>query len=169
MEAFFEEQGFYQKWRYFFIPFLIICFIIFVLSLLKQTTLSFHFFLPVFIFVSVMIMLIYLKLNTRIDEKSIQIKFNLFMFKTKEIKWSEIKSVSIYKYNSFFEFGGWVGYRKNLLSGRVVYNIYGNKGLKIVLLNNKTIVVGSNESEKMKTYLLFLKDKYQIDALAAIN
>ena len=91
------------------------------------------------------------------------------MLKPKEIKWGEIKSVSTYKYNSYFEFGGWVGYRKNLLTGREVYNIYGNKGLKIVLLNDKTIVLGSNDLKKMKSYLLYLKDKYQIAALAAIN
>jgi hypothetical protein len=90
------------------------------------------------------------------------------MLKPKEIKWSEIKSVTFYKYTSIFEFGGW-GYRKNLLNGRVVYNVYGNRGIKIVLLNNKTIVVGSNDLEKMKSYLLYLKDKYQIAALAAIN
>ncbi|MES2656891.1 MAG: hypothetical protein V4620_14945 [Bacteroidota bacterium] len=169
MEAYIEEQGFYQKWRYFFIPIVFISIIIFALSFLKQTTLTIHFFLPSLIFILVMVMLIYLKLNTRIDEKIIQVKFNLFRLKPKEIKWNEVKTVSIYQYNSFFEFGGWGGYRKNLLNGRVAYNVYGNKGLKIVLLNDKTIVLGSNDIDKMKTYLLYLKDKYQIAALTAIN
>ena len=168
MEAYIEEQGFYNKWRYYFIPFVGFCIIIFVLSFLKQTTLTFEIFIPPIFLILGIIVFVYLKLYTRIDEKSIQIKFNLFMLKSKEIKWSEIRSVTFYKYTSIFEFGGW-GYRKNLLNGRVVYNVYGNKGIKIVLLNDKTIVVGSNDLEKMKSYLLYLKDKYQIAALAAIN
>jgi hypothetical protein len=168
MEAYIEEQGFYQKWRYYFIPFVGFCIIIFVLSLLKQTTSTIDFFIPPIIVILGIIIFVYLKLKTRIDEKAIQIKFTLFMLKPKEIKWREIKSVTFYKYTSIFEFGGW-GYRKNLLNGRVVYNVYGNRGIKIVLLNNKTIVVGSNDLEKMKSYLLYLKDKYQIAALAAVN
>lgn len=168
MEAYIEDQGFYNKWRYYFIPFVGFCIVIFVLSFLRQTTFTNDFFISSIIVILGIIVFVYLKLKTRIDGKSIQIKFNLFMLKPKEIKWSEIKSVTFYKYTSIFEFGGW-GYRENLLNGRVAYNVYGNKGIKIVLLNDKTIIVGSNDLEKMKTYLLYLKSKYQIAALAAIN
>ena len=85
-----------------------------------------------------------IRLNTKIDQNEIRMKF--FPFVKKQIRWKDIKSAEIVNYGFV---GGW-GIRLWTKYG-TVYNTKGNKGLAIELLNGKKILIGTqNETELNK-------------------
>ena len=75
--------------------------------------------------------------------------------KYKFFPFDEIESFKEREYRPIREYGGW-GIRYGL-SGKA-YNVYGNKGLQLVLNNKKKILIGSQKSyefykavQKLKT------------------
>jgi len=95
------------------------------------------------------------RLITEVKEDGIYIKFFPFHLKYKFISFNEIESFKEREYSPIREYGGW-GIRYGL-SGKA-YNVYGNKGLQLVLNNKKKILIGSQKSyefykavQKLKT------------------
>jgi hypothetical protein len=85
-----------------------------------------------------------IRLNTKIDQNEIRMKF--FPFVKKQIRWKDIKSAEIVNYGFV---GGW-GIRLWTKYG-TVYNTNGNKGLAIELLNGKKFLIGTqNDTELNK-------------------
>jgi hypothetical protein len=164
MEAFSEEQNFIKNWWMLMLAILVLSGApIYASSNQPIDELIF----PLIIMVIVIVFFYFLSLHSRIDDKGISVKFGFFQRHFKEYKWENIKSVEIRKYNPIWEYGGW-GYRGWNRRNRA-FSVSGNIGLQITLNDGNVVMVGTKESEKMKTYLLYLKGKYQIAALAAIN
>lgn len=95
----------------------------------------------IFIF-SLVGLFILMKLKTTIDTNKIEMNF--FPFVRKTTKWTEIKKIEVVNYGFV---GGW-GIRLWTKYG-TVYNIKGNKGLAIELLNGKKYLIGTQKETEM--------------------
>lgn len=96
------------------------------------------------IFIFSLIGLIFLiKLKTKIDENGIWMNF--YPFVKKKFNWKEIKTIAVVNYGFV---GGW-GIRFWTRYG-TVYNIKGNKGLAIELINGKKILIGTQKENELK-------------------
>ena len=98
--------------------------------------------------------LLYLRLETRIDNEGITTYFKPFSFTRKHFSWQEIKECYLRKYNSQQEFGGW-GLR-GIGKDWKAYFIYGNKGIQIITKEDKHFLIGTQRpaaaKEILKTY-----------------
>lgn len=86
------------------------------------------------------------RLETRISEKKIYVRFYPLQLKYKEYKWSEISKCSIRQYSPIGEYGGWGlrGFGKNK-----AINISGNLGLQLDFINNKKLLIGTNKTKEL--------------------
>jgi hypothetical protein len=89
-----------------------------------------------------LLLFLFSKLTTKIDQKEIRIQF--FPFTNKVVEWKDVKSAEVIKY-------GFVGYGIRLFTKYgTVYNTKGNKGLALELKNGKKLLVGTQKIEEMK-------------------
>lgn len=91
------------------------------------------------------LMLLFVKLHTRIDKEGITIRFFPFVIK-RTWSWDMIDSVYIKKY-SIVDYGGW-GYRVG--KNGIAYNTKGNFGLQLILKNGARIMIGTQRPEEVK-------------------
>jgi len=92
----------------------------------------------------------FIKMETKIDARGINLKFT--PFKKKFYSWSEIDSSEVINYGFV---GGW-GVRMGTKHG-TVYNVKGNKGLKLILKNGKKLVIGTQREEELKKAISKIK------------
>ncbi len=107
---------------------------------------------------------IVLRLTTIITSQNVLIHF--YPFVKKKIDWDDIKSAKIIKYDFV---GGW-GIRFFTKYG-TVYNIKGNIGLQLELINGEKYLIGTQQEVELAICLKDLKDKvksqfYELDALS---
>lgn len=167
MEAFTEKQSFIKSWWPLSIAFFMMAAIVPVVNYNNGQLSVPDMIFPVFVLLSGGIIFFFFTLSSRIDEKAVSVKFGLFQRSYKVFKWEDIKTIEVRKYNPIMEYGGW-GY-KGLWKKNRAYSVSGNMGLQITFHNNARVLIGTKEPDKMKNYLLYLKTKYQIAALAAFN
>ena len=86
-----------------------------------------------------------IKLITEVRKDGIHLRFFPFHRKFKSYYYSDIESYEARKYKPIREYGGW-GIR--FVIGGIAYNVYGNKGLQLVLKNKKKILVGTQKPEE---------------------
>jgi len=92
-----------------------------------------------------MIYLFYsLRLVTEVKEEGLYIRF--YPFWSKIIPYQSIQSCEARTYRPLREYGGW-----GIKVGRSgwAYNIIGNRGVQLVLLNGKRILVGSQRADEL--------------------
>ena len=98
--------------------------------------------------------LLYLRLETRIDQEGVTTYFKPFSFTRKHFSWQEIKECYLRKYDSQKEFGGW-GLR-GIGKDWKAYFIYGQKGIQLITRDNKSFLIGTQRpaaaKEIIKTY-----------------
>ncbi len=93
----------------------------------------------------VCVLLFYWRLDTRLDTAGIHYRvFPLFSWRT--IHWKDVQSVSVSTY-------GFVGYGIRLGFDGWVYNIAGNKGLRIVRKNKANLTIGTQRPDQMQAFL----------------
>ncbi|HSL88004.1 MAG TPA: DUF6141 family protein [Ignavibacteriaceae bacterium] len=100
-----------------------------------------------FVFTLILILLFLIfRLETRISEEKIYVRFYPFQLKFKEYRWSEISKCSIRQYSPIGEYGGWGlrGFGKNK-----AINISGNQGLQLDFINNKKLLIGTNKTKEL--------------------
>ncbi len=90
----------------------------------------------------VVVLFLVMKLKTRVDDTEIQMRF--FPFLSKKTKWTDVKKAEVINYGFV---GGW-GIRLWTRYG-TVYNIKGNKGLAIELLNGKKFLIGTQKEAEL--------------------
>lgn len=91
------------------------------------------------------------KLETRIQEDGIYIKFFPFHWSYKIYKWSDISKAYVRQYNPLGEYGGW-GIRFGFGNGKA-YNVSGNTGLQLELHNGKKVLIGTNRPDELEKVL----------------
>ncbi|MBN2682434.1 MAG: hypothetical protein JXR58_07985 [Bacteroidales bacterium] len=101
----------------------------------------------VILLLPVLLILLFLfnKLETIIDETGIHYRYLPFHQKIKTIEFKDVKSVYVRDYNAIKEYGGWglrIGFRKD--SGRA-FNVKSNHGIQIELNNGKKILIGTQK------------------------
>ena len=83
------------------------------------------------------------KLITEVRNDGIYLRFFPFHRKFKIYPYEEIDSFMVREYKPIREFGGW-GIRYSL--GGKAYNVYGNKGIQLILKNKKKLLIGSQKA-----------------------
>jgi hypothetical protein len=99
--------------------------------------------LLIFLFGSIL----FLRLETTINDKGIH--FGFFPFQRKGIRysWSDIAEISVIKYSPLIDYGGW-GWRISMIGKGQAYNVSGNKGIQVKLKNGKTRLIGTQKPEE---------------------
>lgn len=104
------------------------------------------------ILITVSLLFLFMRLDTRVDDRGISFKF--FPFVKKEFVWSEISSARVVDYGFI---GGW-GIRLFTSHG-TVYNVKGSKGLAIELKDGKKFCLGTQRPEELQNILSFKPSK----------
>jgi hypothetical protein len=96
-----------------------------------------------------------IKLVTEVRGDGLYIRFFPFHFSFRKILLMDIKRHEVRTYNPIREYGGW-GIRYGL-KGKA-YNICGNCGVQLELVNRKRLLIGSQRSEELANAL----DKFHL-------
>ncbi len=111
--------------------------------------------------VPVVAILLYSKLQLRIDDVGIHYKFFPGVWKWKTIAKTEIESFEFSTMNSIFEKLE-CGYSRNLFSNSIRMNITGKKFLRMKLKDGRRIKIGSENPEEMERALKRLTTEYSL-------
>lgn len=107
-----------------------------------------------------------IKLVTKIDEKSISIRFTPLQRKPKVITKEQISRYKIRKYKPIIEYGGWglratndipISYRRRRFG--IAYNVSGNIGLQLYLTNTRKILIGTQNPTGIEHAMKKLMDE----------
>jgi len=94
-----------------------------------------------------------IKLKTEITKK--EIHFGFHPFHSKSVSWEEVLSARVIKYG----FVGGYGIRMFTKHG-TVYNVRGKMGLAIELKTGKKLIIGTQDPDRLKTYLKRIEKPY---------
>ena len=86
------------------------------------------------------------RLETKIENKKLTIKFWPFHFKPVIFRIIDIKKAEAITYNAIKDYGGW-GIRYGV-KGKA-YNLNGNKGVLLTFKDNQIILIGSQNHNKL--------------------
>ena len=98
----------------------------------------------------VTVVLIFAKLQTRLSESTLYMRFFPLHFSYRKIDFDTIATVYARSYQPLGEFGGW-GIRWTP-RGRA-YNVSGNRGVQLELKNGKKILLGSQRADELASLL----------------
>lgn len=114
-------------------------------GLLSQPMEDWGMVIPVMVIGLVILLLVSMKLKTRID--TVALSFSYFPFiRRRTYPISDIENLELIAYNSIFKFGGW-GIRYNFEMW--AYNVRGKHGL-VVTLKRKKFLIGTQKPEEMQ-------------------
>ena len=146
---FYEEQKMKLKWVYalLYLLFGLQFWIVYQQEILDKPfgnnpAPSFVYLIGAVVLVLILTMVQKMTLFTTVDQNGIHIKIKPFHLKGKFIPWENIEKIYIRKYKPVREFGGW-GIRYWL--GGKAYNMYGNKGLQMILNSGSKILIGTQK------------------------
>lgn len=117
--------------------------------------------ISVVIALPIVIGILYLRLETRIDEKGIMAYFRPFKFTKKIYLWEDIKECYVRQYNPTEEYGGW-GLR-GLGRDWKAYIISGTTGIQVVTKDQENFLVGTQEPKNAKTVLHYYQHPKSTD------
>ncbi|MFC0426704.1 hypothetical protein [Chryseobacterium scophthalmum] len=100
----------------------------------------------------VIILFLVIRLETKIDEQGISVRFFPFQITFRYYPWRNIKKAYVRKYSPLTEYGGW-GMRQGLFGKGKAYNVKGNQGLQIILNDEKKVLIGTQKQNELKLYL----------------
>ncbi len=75
------------------------------------------------------------------------IALNYYPFTTRQIPLTDIKQHQARTYQAIKEYGGWG--LKGWSSDNKAYNVYGNQGVELTLLNGQRVMIGSQKAEEL--------------------
>ncbi len=163
MENYYEVQKFNKWWMKLIIAVPIIIFIVGIALGKTQSEQGTPMLIASVVVIFVAVLFYFTKLETRLDETGITIRFFPFQRVYYYVKWEELESVQVRKYNPIMEYGGW-GLRYSFRNGKA-YNISGNQGLQLVLKSGKKFLIGTQKQSELTQYLAKLKTENQINCI----
>lgn len=95
----------------------------------------------------IILALLYLRLETRIDQEGVLVWFRPLRFTRRHFSWDEIRECHLRKYDPS-EFGGW-GLR-GLGRDWKAYFIYGNTGIQIITQKDHSFLIGTQRPAAAK-------------------
>lgn len=105
----------------------------------------------------VIILFLVIRLETKIDEQGVSVRFFPFQITFRYYPWRNIKKAYVRKYSPLTEYGGW-GIRQGLFGKGKAYNVKGNQGLQIILNDEKKVLIGTQKFEEMGEFLTEIKN-----------
>ncbi len=146
-----EKQRFSQWWLWALLC--VICFFIFkpvYKAISLNQNLSSDQWVGMIIIGLIVLLLLVISLEIKIDTNGIYVKFFPFVPRYKFFARNEIQNAFVRKYSPLREYGGW-GYR--IGGGGVAYNVKGNKGLQLKFKNGKSLLIGTQKPEELQRAL----------------
>lgn len=116
-------------------------------SELRQDDLLITLGIIAFVITLVVLFILSIKLETRIDERGIHYRFVPFIWNWQLIAVSQILSAEVIKYNPILHYGGW-GYRISIIGKGRAINIRGNRGIFVIRKNGKKMMIGTQKPEE---------------------
>ena len=99
----------------------------------------------------IVISLLLLRMETRIDDKGVLAYFRPFGFTKKYFPREEIKEIYVRGYDPTTEFGGW-GMR-GVGQEDKSYNVGGNSGIQIITKDDKKFLIGTHKPKEAEAFL----------------
>jgi hypothetical protein len=95
---------------------------------------------------AILVLFFYVRLETRVEQDCIRIRFFPFHFSWRTFPRDEIANAVVREYKPIAEYGGWGirGIGKNR-----AFNISGNKGLQLEFNDGKRILIGTQQPEEL--------------------
>jgi hypothetical protein len=92
------------------------------------------------------LLIFYCRLTTEVREDGLYIQFFPFHLSFRKIAFDELKRYEVRTYNPIWEYGGWgIRYRPKGWA----YNVSGNQGVQLELVNGKRLLIGSQRAEEL--------------------
>jgi hypothetical protein len=91
-----------------------------------------------------------LKLETRIDDKSISFRYMPFIRNWRQFPKESIKSYKVIKYDPLTDYGGW-GLKGNKTTK--VYSVTGDEGILLDVGEKKKIMIGTMKSKELTDFM----------------
>ena len=104
----------------------------------------------------ILLFILNLKLETRIDQIGVSFKFFPFVRTWRKYPKAKIKSISVVNYSPITDFGGW-GLKGN--STTKAYSILGDMGLLLDVGEKKKIMIGTMKATELKDFLSSWKEE----------
>lgn len=152
---FYEKQRFNQWWLWLLLA--VIGYFIFepiYFSIAEKEALSSDQWIGFIILGLVVLLFVLVKLETKIQDDGIHVRFFPFIPKFKFYPWENISVAVVRKYSPLMEYGGW-GFRWG--RNGTAYNVKGNQGLQLKFTNGNSLLIGTQKPEDLKKVLGKLK------------
>ncbi len=104
------------------------------------------------IIISVLGFVMSMKLQTRITNNGIAVRFFPFHATFKMYPWTALNKVFVRQYNPIREYGGW-GYRLGIFGHGMALNVSGDKGLQLEFKTGKRLLIGTCRAEEVQQIL----------------
>jgi hypothetical protein len=149
-----ESQRFRQPWLY---AILIASDLLIVYLLIRYSVFEpeeFDLTATIILIVTLLLMILLtvgfhaIQLLTEIRQKGIYYRFKPFQKKFKEIRFDELESVQVKKYNPIKEYGGW-GIRPGGKKKGKAYNVSGNMGIHFNFKDGHKFLLGTQKPESV--------------------
>ncbi len=148
-----EEQRFRQKWIWLLLGLVAaISWVMFIQQIMFGSPTGNHPAPDLFVWLTLVLfgvglpwLLYSLKLVTRLEPSQLVIRFRPLL--TRKILLRDIASCEERTYRPLREYGGW-GIRYSARHGRA-YNVSGNRGVQLELIDGKKILIGSQRAEEL--------------------
>jgi hypothetical protein len=98
---------------------------------------------------AVVVVVLESQLKTRVEEDSVSVKFFPFHLSPRKFHFDEIEDFQAEEYSPIGEFGGW-GVRWHPFAGKIAYNVSGNEGVRLVLEDEREVMVGSQKPGELE-------------------
>lgn len=98
----------------------------------------------------------FMKMESRIDQAGIAVRFLPFHWNERFYSWDSIQSAKVRTYKPILEYGGW-GLRG--WGNNKAFNVSGNQGIQIEFKNGKKILIGTSLPEEATQILSDLGHK----------
>jgi len=104
------------------------------------------------LFVSLTLLVISFKLETKIKRDGIYVRFFPFHLKFNHCSWDSLSKSFVRKYFAITEYGGW-GLKCGLGGKGKAYKVSGNYGLQLVFKTNEKLLIGTNKADELTNAL----------------
>ena len=98
--------------------------------------------------IAVTLLFLVLKLETEVRSDGLYIRYFPFHINFKRFAAEDLSEYYARKYKPLLEYGGW-GIRCSLSEGKA-YNVSGNKGVQLVFISGKQLLIGSQRAEELE-------------------
>ncbi|AEA46009.1 hypothetical protein [Fluviicola taffensis] len=96
-----------------------------------------------------------MKLETRISDRGIGVRFYPIQLKFRTYNWEEIDHVYLREYSPITEYGGW-GMRYSFVGKGRALNVSGRVGIQLVFKDGRKLLIGTSQKEDVMQVLSVL-------------